>query len=140
MINSVLGGFTSVKKILDGLLGIVFAKALLHRYNYWKNYSKNFEIYFLGTIFYYPVPSFAAKSYFCTYIGATKPVTLPVTPKYGGSTVFMSAIGCNPYGDSILLRTLSISSPKVAKTKQMTFFSTFFKITFVLNFSSCQQS
>ncbi len=57
-----------------------------------------------------PVPNFAAKSYFCTYIGTTKPVRLPVTPIHGTSTVLMS-----PYGDSILLTTQAISSPKVAK-------------------------
>ncbi len=61
------------------------------------------------------MPRFAVKSYFCTYIGTTKPVRLPVTPKHGSGTDFMSPIGCNPYGDSILLITLSISSPKVAK-------------------------
>ncbi len=61
------------------------------------------------------MPSFAVKSYFGTYIGTTKPVRLPMTPKHGPSTVFMSPIGCNPYRGSILLITLSILSPKVAK-------------------------
>ncbi len=75
-----------------------------------------------------PVPNFAAKSYFCTYIGTTKPVRLPVTPKHGPSTVLMSPIGCNPYKDSILLITLSISSPKVAKNdKNPGFFYLFSK-------------
>jgi len=59
--------------------------------------------------------SFAVKSYFCIYVGTTQPVILPVTPQHGPSTVFMCSIGCDPYGDSILLITLSISSPKVAK-------------------------
>jgi hypothetical protein len=40
-----------------------------------------------------PVPNFAAKSYFGTYIGTTKPVRLPVTPIHGTSTVLMSPIG-----------------------------------------------
>ena len=82
-----------------------------------------------------PVPNFAAKSYFCTYIGTTKPVRLPVTPIHGTSTVLMSPIGCNPYGDSILLVTQLISSPKVAKNdKNPVFFLPIFKFTFVLNF------
>ena len=63
----------------------------------------------------YPVPSFAVKSYFCIYVGTTQPVILHVTPQHGPGTVFMCSIGCDPYGDSILLITLSISSPKVAK-------------------------
>ena len=84
---------------------------------------------------YHPVPSLAVKSYFCTFIGTTNPVRLPVTPKHGPSTIFMSPIGCNPYGDSILLITLSISSPKVAKNdKNPGFVLPIFKITFVLNF------
>ena len=75
-----------------------------------------------------PVPNFAAKSYFCTYIGTTKPVRLPVSPIHGTSTVLMSPIGCNPYGNSILLITLSISSPTVAKNyKNPVFFHLFSK-------------
>ena len=74
------------------------------------------------------MPSFAVKSYFCIYVGTTKPVRLPVTPIHGTSTVLMSSIGCNPYGDSILLITLSISSPKVAKNdKNPGFFYLFSK-------------
>ncbi len=62
---------------------------------------------------------------FCTYIGTTKPVTLPVTPNHGPSTIFMSPIGCNPYVDSILLITLSISSPKVSTNEKNDVFSNF---------------
>jgi hypothetical protein len=80
-----------------------------------KLFQKILRFIFYVLFFGYRVPSFAVKSYFCTYIGTAKPVRLPVAPKHGSSTIFMSPIGCNPYGDSILPTTLSISSPKVAK-------------------------
>ncbi len=73
------------------------------------------------------MPSFAVKSYFCTYIGTTKPVTLPVTPKHGPSTVIMSPIGRNPYEVSILLITRSNSSSKVAKNDKNDIFFNFFQ-------------
>jgi hypothetical protein len=74
------------KKYLDGLLGIFFfANAILNRYYNWINNSKNFEIYFLGTIFWLPRAKFCGEVvrctlYFASFLGTTKPVRLPVTP------------------------------------------------------------
>ena len=78
------------------------------------------------------MPSFAVnvKSYFCTYVGTTKPVTLPVTPKHGPSTVSMFSIGRNPYRDPVLLITPSNLSSKVAKNDKNDVFSDFFQNNF----------
>ncbi len=80
------------------------------------------KVFFFKVLFFLlPRAKFCCKVvllHICTYIGTTKPVTLPVTPKHGASTVFISPVGCNPYGDLILLITLSILSPKVAKNEQ----------------------
>ncbi len=78
------------------------------------------------------MPSFAVtvKSYFCTHVGTTKPVTHPVTPKHGPSTVFMSPIRRKPYGDSILLITPSNLSSKVAKNDKNDVFFNFFSNRF----------
>ncbi len=86
------------------------------------------------------MPSFAVKSYFCTNLGTTKPVTLPVTPKHGPSTVFMSPIRRKPYEDSVLLITSLNLASKVAKNDKNDVCFNFFQITFVLNFTFCQQS
>jgi hypothetical protein len=80
------------------------------------------------------VPSFAVQSYFCTYVGTTKPVTLPVTRKHGPSTIFMSPIKCKPYGYSILLITPSNLSSKVAKNDKNDVFSDFFQNDFCRHF------
>ena len=104
------------KKNIEGLLDFFFLRNLfIIVTKCGKTLLKILGFNFLVLFFGYPVPSFAVKSYFCIYVGTTQPVILPVTPQHGPSTVFMCSIECDPYGDSILLITLSISSPKVAK-------------------------
>jgi hypothetical protein len=116
------------KKNLEGLLAFFFLRNLfIIVTKCGKTLLKILGFNFLVLFFGYPVPSFAVKSYFCIYVGTTQPVILPVTPQHGPSTVFMCSIGCDPYGDSILLITLSISSPKVAKNDKNAVFFTFFQ-------------
>jgi hypothetical protein len=43
------------------------AKALLHRYYMWKNYSKNFGAIFLGTIFWLSRAKFCYKVVLCQF-------------------------------------------------------------------------
>ena len=59
-----------------------FAKALLNRYHYSEIYSKDFEIYFLGTIFWLPRAKFCCKVvllHLCRYYTASYTSCDPTT-------------------------------------------------------------
>ena len=104
------------KKLIEGLLTFFFSRILFDIITAsGKTIQKILGLFFKVLFFGYPVPSFAVKSYFASFLGTTKPVRLPVTPKHGPCTIFMSPRGRNPYGDSIRVIKLSNLCSNVTK-------------------------